>query len=105
MKNFGIDPDPIIFIDFRREKDILWTMEEGLKCTSLTEVIGEIEEISFTESRRLQLVEEKSRVTGFILRKNTKKLSTTACVARWRIKNEEDAGILNAFIEERYDIN
>jgi protein ImuA len=62
-------------------------MEEGLKCSALATVIAEIEEISFTESRRLQLVVEKSRVTGFILRKNTKKLSTTACVARWRVKS------------------
>lgn len=87
LKNFGVDPDRIIFIDLKREKDILWAMEEALKCGSLAAVIGEIEEISFTESRRLQLVVEKSRVTGFILRKNTKKLSTTACVARWRIKS------------------
>ncbi len=87
LKNFGVDPDRIIFIDLKREKDILWAMEEGLKCSTLAAVIAEIEEISFIESRRLQLVVEKSRVTGFILRKNTKKLSTTACVARWRIKS------------------
>lgn len=87
LKNFGVDPDRIIFIDLKQRKDILWAMEEALKCSSLAAVIGEIEEISFTESRRLQLVVEKSRVTGFILRKNTKKLSTTACAARWRIKS------------------
>jgi protein ImuA len=87
FKSFGVDPDRIIFIDLKREKDILWAMEEGLKCSALATVIAEIEEISFTESRRLQLVVEKSRVTGFILRKNTKKLSTTACVARWRVKS------------------
>ena len=87
LKNFGVDPDRIIFIDLKQRKDILWAMEEALKCSSLAAVIGEIEEISFTESRRLQLVVEKSRVTGFILRKNTKKLSTKACAARWRIKS------------------
>lgn len=87
LKNFGVDPDRIIFIDLKQKKDILWSMEEALKCGSLAAVIGEIEEISFTESRRLQLVVEKSKVTGFILRTNTKKLSTTACVARWRIKS------------------
>ncbi len=85
LKSFGVDSDRIIFIDLKRERDILWVMEEALKCDSLAAVIAEVGEISFTESRRLQLVVEKSRVTGFILRKNTKKLSTTACVARWRI--------------------
>ena len=85
LKSFGVAPERIVFIDLKRERDVLWTMEEALKCDSLAAVIGEIGEISFTESRRLQLVVEKSRVTGFILRKNTKKLSTTTCVARWRI--------------------
>ena len=85
LKNFGVNPDRIIFIDLLRQKDLLWAMEEALKCSSLAAVVAETGEISFTESRRLQLVIEKSRVTGFILRGNTKNLSTTACVARWKI--------------------
>jgi protein ImuA len=87
LKSYGVDPDRIVFIDLKREQDILWTMEEALKCSSLSAVIQEIGEISFTEARRLQLVVEKSRVTGFILRENTRKLSTTACVARWKISS------------------
>lgn len=85
LKTFGVPPERIIFIDLHRQQDILWAMEEALKCSSLAAVIAEVGEISFAESRRLQLVVEKSRVTGFILRKNINKLSTTACVARWRI--------------------
>ncbi len=85
LKNFGVAPDRIVFIDLPRERDILWVMEEALKCSSLAAVVAEIGDLSFTESRRLQLVVEKSKVTGFLLRKNTKKLSTTACVARWKI--------------------
>ena len=85
LKTFGVNPDRIIFIDLKREKELLWAMEEALKCGSLAAVVAEVGEMSFTESRRLQLVVEKSRVTGFILRSNTKKLSATACVARWKI--------------------
>jgi protein ImuA len=85
LKSFGVNPDRIIFIDLKRERDLLWAMEEALKCGSLAAVVAEIGEISFTESRRLQLVVEKSRVTGFILRGSTQKMSTTACVARWKI--------------------
>ena len=85
LKAFGVHPDRIIFIDLKREKDLLWAVEEALKCGSLAAVVAEIGEMSFTESRRLQLVVEKSRVTGFILRSNTKKMTTTACVARWKI--------------------
>ena len=85
LKHFGVDPHRIIFIDLHRQRDLLWAMEEALKCESLAAVVAELGEISFTESRRLQLVVEKSRVTGFILRSNTRKLSTTTCVARWKI--------------------
>jgi len=41
-------------------------MEEALKCESLSAVIAETPEISFTVSRRLQLAVEQNRVTSFI---------------------------------------
>ncbi len=85
LQLFGIDPDKIIFINPKREKEMLWVMEEALKCTGLSAVIGEIPELNFTASRRLQLAVEQSHVTGFILRRNPKNLSTTACVTRWNI--------------------
>jgi protein ImuA len=85
LKAFGVEPDRIIFVDLKREKDILWAMEEALKCGGLAAVIAELREISFAQSQRLQLAVEQSRVTGFLLRKDPGKLSTTACAARWRI--------------------
>ena len=69
----------------KNEKDVLWTIEETLKCERLTAVVGEVKAIGFTESRRLQLATEKSRVTGFIIRHNPRILNSTACIARWRI--------------------
>jgi protein ImuA len=87
LKSFGIEPDRIIFIDVRKESDALWVMEEALKCSGLAAVIGEIQEITFTASRRLQLAVEQSQVTGFILRRPPRKLNNTACVTRWKIKS------------------
>ena len=85
LKNFGVEPDHVIFIDLQKEKQVLWAMEEALKCAALTAVVGELHEIDFTASRRLQLAVEQSRVTGLIIRRNAKKLTTTACIARWKI--------------------
>jgi protein ImuA len=85
LKAFGVDPDQIIFVDLQRERDVLWAMEEALKCEGLAAVVGELQEISFTASRRLQLAVEQSRVTGFILRHHPRNLNTIACVARWKI--------------------
>ena len=86
LKRFGVDPDRIIFIDVVREKDVLWSTEEALKCNGITAVICETRLLSFMESRRLQLAIEQSEVTGFILRKDAKKVTTTACSARWTVK-------------------
>ncbi len=84
LKAFGVEPDHVIFIDLQKEKDVLWTVEEALKCEKLAAVIGEVGQVNFAQSRRLQLAVEKSRVTGFILRGNEHK-GATACVARWKI--------------------
>ncbi len=86
LKLFGINPDRIIFIDAAKHKQALWTIEEGLKCSALDAVIGEVRELSFTESRRLQLAVEESKVTGLIHRYNCKSENTVACVSRWKIK-------------------
>jgi protein ImuA len=85
LKLFGIEPDKIIFVELKKEKEIIWAMEEALKCDGLAAVVGEMQELDFTVSRRLQLAVEQSRVTGFILRRSPRKLSTTACIARWKI--------------------
>jgi protein ImuA len=87
LKTFGIAPDKIIFVELQKEKDILWAMEEALKCDGLAAVVGEMQELSFTASRRLQLIVEQSRVTGFILRINPRNTNTTACVTRWKISS------------------
>lgn len=82
---FGIAPERVVFIELQHQKDILWTVEEALKCDGLAAVVGELSELDFTTSRRLQLAVEQSRVTGFILRVNPRQLHTTACVTRWQV--------------------
>lgn len=86
LKLFGLEPDRVIFVDAANAKDALWAVEEALKCEVLAAVVGEIRELSFTESRRLQLAVEHSRVTGFIHRYQPRSENTTACVTRWKIK-------------------
>lgn len=84
LKAFGIKPDRVLFVEVPREREALWAMEEALRSPALTAVVGELRDISFTASRRLQLAVEQSQVTGFIINRAAK-LTTTACVSRWRI--------------------
>ena len=86
LRSFEVEPDRIIFIHLNKDKDVLWVMEEALKCTGLIAVVGELSEVDFKQSRRLQLAVEQSGVTGFILRNRSDKMGSTACAARWQIK-------------------
>ncbi len=85
LKHFGLEPDRIIFISTSRPKEALWIIEEALKCEALTAVIGEVRELSFSDSRRLQLAVENSGVTGFIHRYGPKAENAVACTTRWKI--------------------
>ena len=87
LKLFGVEPHHVIFVDLQKERDILWAMEESLKCNGLGAVVGELKDLSFTASRRLQLAVEQSCVTGFVLRNQPRNLNTNACVTRWKISS------------------
>jgi protein ImuA len=82
---YGLAPENIFFIQLSNQKDILFAMEEALKCEGLSAVVADIKELNFKQSRRLQLACEQSRVTGFVILNNPRRINTTACVARWRI--------------------
>lgn len=86
LKAFRLNPEQIVFIDAKCEKEAFWTVEEGLKCDALVAVVGEFTKLDFTASRRLQLAVEQSKVTGFIHRFQVKSQSPVACASRWRIK-------------------
>ena len=80
---FGIKPEHVIFIQLEKETERLWVMEEALKCSGITAVVGECGMLSFTVSRRFQLAVEKSGVTGFIIRE--KRANTTASLTKWEV--------------------
>lgn len=85
LSSFGLAPHRILFVDTGKPKQTLWALEEALKCEAVTAVVGELNELDFNESRRLQLAVEQSRVTGFIHRFRPKNTGAVACVSRWKI--------------------
>jgi len=96
ISTFGADPASIIFVSMKQQKDVLWAMEEALKCPGITAVLAEIHQLDFVQSRRLQLAVEKSKVTGFILQHNPKLLLATTCAARWKVTSlpsQSDEGL------------
>lgn len=85
LSAFGITPHRVIFVDVKTEKEVLWTLEQALKCSALLAVVGEVRELDFAQSQRLQLAVEHSRVTGFVHRHQPRSLHALACNTRWKV--------------------
>jgi len=89
---FGFSPDRLILARSHSEGDVLWAMEEGLRCPLLAAVVGEVHAIDLVASRRLQLAAEASGVTGFVVCPQDARLASTAAVTRWRVAAAPSAG-------------
>jgi len=86
LRAFGLDPSRVIFVDIPRNKEALWAFEEALKSGAVAAVVAELPNISFTESRRLQLAVEDSQVTGLLHRYQPRQEHPIASISRWQIQ-------------------
>lgn len=86
----GLPGRTIIRIDVSRPVDVLWAMEEGLRCTSLAAVIGELwgnpKALDFTATKRLALRAERYGVPCWLIRRAALP-DLSAARNRWRISS------------------
>lgn len=84
----GLGRRPLLYASLSRAADVLWTMEEGLRCRGLSAVIGEIwgqpEALSFTATRRLAMRAEESGTACWLIRHGAAP-GLSAARARWRV--------------------
>jgi protein ImuA len=65
----GIAPQSLIIVTARRTRDVLWAMEEGLRCRAVGMVIGEIRSnIDPLTTRRLSHAAATGDTLGLVLR-------------------------------------
>ncbi len=83
---FGLDEERLLLVRAKRDADVLWAMEEGLRSPALAAVLGEVDGLDFTASRRLQLAAESSGVTCLVLRGVERGLPSSAAVTRWQVE-------------------
>ena len=83
----GLAAQRLLLVRTPDERETLWAMEEGLRSRVLAAVVGEVDTLSITASRRLQLAAEASGVTGFVLhrRGGTGLGTASVAVTRWRV--------------------
>jgi protein ImuA len=84
----GLPTQNLIHVETRDSRDALWAMEEGLRCTGLSAVIGEIwgdpKALDFTATRRLAVASERSGVAAFLVRLGGN-ANLSGARMRWRI--------------------
>src|SRR5215813_13034085 len=70
LDGIGIAPERLITVAAARERDVLWAMEEALRCRAVGMVIGEIRphNIDQVATRRLALSAAAGNALGLILR-------------------------------------
>jgi protein ImuA len=78
----------VLHLTLPRAADVLWAMEEGLRCTALSAVIGEAwgapPVLDFTATRRLATRAEASNIPCWLIRRGAVP-DLSAARNRWRI--------------------
>ncbi len=80
----GLDPARILHVAVRRDADVLWAAEEGLRCGALAAVLADLDGADFTASRRLSLAAEEGQTPALMLR-DDRLGPASAAASRWRI--------------------
>lgn len=83
----GLD---IIHVDVSKATDVLWSMEEGLRCADLCGVLGEVwgdpPALDFTATKRLALRAETNAVPAWLMRRAAHP-NLSAARERWHLKS------------------
>lgn len=79
-----------IFVDVSKPVDVLWAMEEGLRCTGLSAVVGSLwgdpPALDFTATKRLALRAEARRLPCWMIRRAAHP-NLSAARMRWRLRS------------------
>ncbi|MDH3664158.1 MAG: hypothetical protein OEU92_29790 [Alphaproteobacteria bacterium] len=85
LRTLGLAPDRLLMVTGRRDADCLWAMEQGLASRSLLAVVGAVERVDLTASRRLSLAAAAHRTPCLLLPLQHGR-EPSAARTRWRIK-------------------
>jgi protein ImuA len=84
----GLGLPELIHVAARDARSALWAMEEGLRCSALGAVIGEIwgdpKALDFTATRRLAVAAERNGVAAYLIRLGGH-ANLSGARRRWRV--------------------
>jgi protein ImuA len=84
LDEFGLLPERLVRVAAAKPRDVLWAMEEALRCRAVGAVIGEIrgDRLDLVASRRLSLAAGHRDVCAFLLR-TAPGTDASAAATRW----------------------
>ena len=85
LDEIGLAPDAVMIVTAARPRDVLWAMEEALRCRAVGAVIGEIRKpnaVDAVASHRLALAAARQQTPAFLLRAQPD-LRPAAAATRW----------------------
>ncbi|MEJ2433327.1 MAG: DNA repair protein [Pseudolabrys sp.] len=87
LEAFGLAPERLLTVAVAHTRDLLWTMEEVLRCRAVAAVIGELRhgEIDMVAVRRLSLAASESGPLALLLRASPPRDASTAAT-RWVVR-------------------
>ena len=95
LAGMGVTLD-LLYLDLNRPADVLWAMEEGLRCPSLGGVVAEVwgnpTVLDFTATKRLALRSEAHNVPAWLIRRGAV-ADLSAARERWRIASLPSATV------------
>jgi protein ImuA len=87
LDDFGLAPERLVTVAAAKPRDVLWAVEEALRCRAVGAVIGEIrstDRLDLLTSRRLSLAAGSRDVCAFLLRAAPGTDASTAAT-RWTV--------------------
>lgn len=86
LAELGLAPERLIVVRARAQGARLWALEEALHSPGLAAALAEVDRLTLTESRRLQLAAEAKGVSALLLRPPDAGRAPSAATTRWLIE-------------------
>lgn len=84
LRAAGLDPAELVLATVRREEDVLWALEEGVRAGVLAAALGTVTTAGLGHTRRLSLAAAETATPCLLLRWPGPS-AITAAASRWRV--------------------
>ncbi|WP_417739196.1 ImuA family protein [Rosistilla oblonga] len=82
----GLPADAIVLLQPKSREDLIWSLDQSLRCSAVAAVWGRVGNLQDNDARRLQLAAETGATLGMLLRPATAIRQTSWAEVRWQVR-------------------